>query len=303
MNNRAKTLIKLSCIALFLTSSYCIQAKALRAPIQTGSDVIVAKGDIPTPDRYKPATHAFMTYTVNNIDAIISLLKKVRVSINNNNLIDAQNDYVKAHQHYEMIRPIVGLFGHTDRVINARADYFLKGERDYRFKGFHLIEYLLFKTKDTPAALDAIDELLMLITDLKQRVEKEHIEIPKLVQSSADYLEMILEVKLNGQESIYSHSDLSDMAANILGSQTIIDEIEPFISPQTLKPIVKNYQKINQILNQYATEQGHFRSYEKLASYDKKKLYSLLSNQAYLLATLRSNLNLDVYYKYEAEAL
>ncbi|MGF1828598.1 EfeM/EfeO family lipoprotein [Photobacterium angustum] len=301
MHNRTSSLVNTLCLSLLLASSFTLEAKALRSPVQTGDDVIVAKGDIPTPDKYKPATEAFIVYATDNIGQIIELLNHLKESLAENNLEDAQGYYIKAHQHYEMIRPVVDLFGNTDRIINSRADYFLQGVNDYRFKGFHLVEYMLFKAKNKSAASDAVDELVMYVKDLKQRVEQEHIEIPKLVQSSADYIEMIIEVKLNGQENIYSHSDLADIAANMAGSEKIIEELKPFLSPETLKPILKNYQQIDQLIGHYVTDQGSFKPYGQLTNHDKKKLYSLLSDQAYLLATLRSTLNVDVYYKYQAE--
>ncbi|MGF1881884.1 EfeM/EfeO family lipoprotein [Vibrio splendidus] len=298
MRNRTRIVIDTFCLFLFFVSSSNLEAKALRSPVQISDEVIIAKGDIPTPDKYKPATEAFIFYVTENIEQIIELLNKLKKSLVDGNLKDAQGYYVKAHQHYEMIRPIIDLFGNTDRIINSRADYFLQGVTDYRFKGFHLVEYMLFETKDKAAALGAVGELNMYIKDLKQRVEQEHIDIPKLVQSSADYIEMVIEVKLSGQENIYSHSDLTDIAANMAGSKKIIEELKPFISPETLKPILENYQQINQIIGHYMMEQGSFKPYGQLTNHDREKLYSLLSDQAYLLARLRSNLNVDVYYKY-----
>lgn len=298
MRNATSTLPKSLCLFMILVSSFPIEAKALRSPVQTSEAVIIAKGDIPTPDKYKPATEAFIAYTAENIERIIELLGSLKKALAKEDLKEAQNYYVKAHQHYEMIRPVVDLFGNTDRIINSRVDYFLQGVNDYRFKGFHLVEYMLFQTDNVPAALDAVNELLMYVEDLKKRVDQEHLEIPKLVQSSADYIEMIIEVKLNGNENIYSHSDIADIAANIAGSRKIIEELKPFLSPETLKPILRSYQQIDQIIGHYITEQGSFKPYSQLAHNDKSKLYSLLSDLAYLLARLRATLNVDVYYKY-----
>ncbi len=54
---------------------------------------------------------------------------------------------------------------------------------------------------------------------MHKRVATETIEIPKLVQASADFIEMILETKLGGKENIYSLSDLTDIAANLEGAK------------------------------------------------------------------------------------
>ncbi|WP_162048480.1 EfeM/EfeO family lipoprotein [Vibrio taketomensis] len=298
MNSKTKPFLTASCLLLSLIISASVSAKALRSPVQTGDDIIVAKGDIPTPAKYHQATQAVLTYASQNVTSIILQLNKLNTALSSGDVSQAQQFYVQAHQYYERIRPIIRLFGHTDRIINSRASDFLQGTSDYRFKGFHLVEYLLFDSKNLPAAKDAVDELLMYTKDLKQRIAQEQIEIPKLVQSSADFIEMAIEVKLAGKENLYSRSDIADMAANVAGSQHIIEQISAFIPPSVLKPIDHHYQQINAILAHYLTPNGHYKTFEALTAHDKKKLYSLLSQQADLLATLRATLDVDVYFKF-----
>lgn len=71
------------------------------------------------------------------------------------------------------------------------------------------------------------------------------------MQASADFIEMILETKLAGKENIYSQSDLSDIAANLQGSQHVIKVLTPFIAPNVLQRIQNNYQKANEIMKPY----------------------------------------------------
>lgn len=272
--------------------------KALRSPVQTGDNIIIAKGDIPTPEKYQPAIQEYLTFVNKELSEMVEQLEKLNQSIQKGQLAQAKAAYIQAHQHYETVRPIIVLFGNTDRTINSRADYFLDKEKDYRFVGFHLVEYLLFSQQDLKAALPASDELLLKGRDLQKRVLTETIEIPKLVQASADFIEMILETKLSGKENIYSQTDLFDMAANAKGSQVIIDVISPFVEAKTLGQIKENDQKINKIVQSYQLAKGQYAPYSQLKQQDKMTLYSLLTQQAELLATLRAQLDVDVYYKY-----
>ncbi|EUD05899.1 TPA: EfeM/EfeO family lipoprotein [Providencia alcalifaciens] len=272
--------------------------KALRSPVQTGDNIIIAKGDIPTPEKYQPAIQEYLTFVNKELSEMVEQLEKLNQSIQKGQLAQAKAAYIQAHQHYETVRPIIVLFGNTDRTINSRADYFLDKEKDYRFVGFHLVEYLLFSQQDLKAALPASDELLLKGRDLQKRVLNETIEIPKLVQASADFIEMILETKLSGKENIYSQTDLFDMAANAKGSQVIIDVISPFVEAKTLNQIKENDQKINKIVQSYQLAKGQYAPYSQLKQQDKMTLYSLLTQQAELLATLRAQLDVDVYYKY-----
>ncbi|HHR5901323.1 TPA: EfeM/EfeO family lipoprotein [Providencia alcalifaciens] len=272
--------------------------KALRSPVQTGDNIIIAKGDIPTPEKYQPAIQEYLTFVNNELSEMVVQLEKLNQSVQKGQLAQAKAAYIQAHQHYETVRPIIVLFGNTDRTINSRADYFLDKEKDYRFVGFHLVEYLLFSQQDLKAALPASDELLLKGRDLQKRVLTETIEIPKLVQASADFIEMILETKLSGKENIYSQTDLFDMAANAKGSQVIIDVISPFVEAKTLDQIKENDQKVNKIVQSYQLAKGQYAPYSQLKQQDKMTLYSLLTQQAELLATLRAQLDVDVYYKY-----
>lgn len=272
--------------------------KALRSPVQTGDNIIIAKGDIPTPEKYQPAIQEYLTFVNKELSEMVEQLEKLNQSIQKGQLAQAKAAYIQAHQHYETVRPIIVLFGNTDRTINSRTDYFLDKEKDYRFVGFHLVEYLLFSQQDLKAALPASDELLLKGRDLQKRVLNETIEIPKLVQASADFIEMILETKLSGKENIYSQTDLFDMAANAKGSQVIIDVISPFVEAKTLDQIKENDQKINKIVQSYQLAKGQYAPYSQLKQQDKMTLYSLLTQQAELLATLRAQLDVDVYYKY-----
>lgn len=272
--------------------------KALRSPVQTGDNIVIAKGDIATPEKYQQAIRTYLVFATNELGEMVSQLEILNQSLKKGDLQKAQNAYIAAHQHYEAVRPIIMLFGNTDRTINPRADYFLDKEKDYRFTGFHLVEYRLFEQKDVKTTLPAAEELLLKGRDLYKRMQTETIEIPKLVQASADFVEMILETKLAGKENIYSQSDLADIAANLRGAQEIIEVISPFIQSKERDQIKENDQHINKIIQSYQLTNGSYSPYSQLNQKNKMRLYSLLTQQAEALATLRAQLDVDVYYKY-----
>ncbi|MEC6824000.1 EfeM/EfeO family lipoprotein [Photobacterium piscicola] len=297
MRNKASISIVYLMFGLFFSQN--VIAKALRSPTQTGNEIIIAKGNIPTPEKYRKITTAYMAYAVKNIGNTILQLNSLKQNLKDSHVIKAQKAYIQAHQYYETVRLIIRLFGHTDRIINSRSSDFLDGVTDYRFKGFHLVEYLLFDQHNIKATLSAVDELLMNVNDIKRRLETEQVDIVKLIQSSSDFIEMILETKLAGKENIYSNSDLTDIAANVEGSKYIFDGIMLFVPHSTSMPIMKNYMKIIGIIESYKLNTNEYKHYNDLSLKDKAALFSVLTQQAYLLATLRATLNLDVYYKYE----
>ncbi|HGJ5868567.1 MULTISPECIES: EfeM/EfeO family lipoprotein [Arsenophonus] len=272
--------------------------KELRSPEQTGKDIIIAKGNIPTPKKYHLAIETYLDFVSTETNNMILELEFLEKKLKTGEVKKAEQAYIQAHQHYEAIRPIVILFGNTDRTINAREDYFLHGVKDYRFMGFHLVEYQLFDRKNIKAALEATDKLLIKSRDLKKRISADNIDIINLVQASVYFIEMILETKLAGKENIYSLSDLNDVAANLRGSKEVVSVLTPFIMKKTLRQILHNFEKSNNILSNYQLSKGRYKPYSQLSTKDKMTLYSILSQQAELLAVLRTQLDVNVYHKY-----
>ncbi|MFP3019651.1 MAG: EfeM/EfeO family lipoprotein [Arsenophonus sp.] len=272
--------------------------KKLYSSVQIEDNIIFAKGNIPTNKKYHSSIKSYLSFILSEFHEIIIELDILEKKLKKGELKKAKQAYIQAHQHYEAIRPIVILFGNSDRIINAKDDYFLKGVKDYRFTGFHLIEYQLFYCKNIKASLNATDQLSMKLRDLKKRISTENLDIINLVQASIYFIEMILETKLAGKENIYSFSDLNDIAANLRGSKEVVKVLSPFIAKKELSLILKNYQKSNDILSHYQLSQGEYKSYNQLSNKDKMTFYSILSQQAEFLVALRAQLDLDLYHKY-----
>ncbi|WP_066565662.1 EfeM/EfeO family lipoprotein [Snodgrassella sp. CFCC 13594] len=285
-------------LACVLMSPVYSSAHGLRAPIINDANFVAAKGDIPTPTKYQPAIRAYLQEVQQQLKNLDDLVGDVVRYSKAGHLQAAQQAYVKAHQTYERIRPIVVLFGNADRTINSRADYYIDGVNDPRFVGFHLVEYDLFTLKDAQKAHDDAVPLQYEVGDLRKRMAVETIEIAKMVQSSADFMEMILQTKLLGQENQFSHSDIADMEANVVGSQMIIRHLRPFIAQAQLQPIEESFAQIQTILQKYRLSDQQYRPFDQLSMADHNKLYSLVTEQADRLAQLRADLNVDIYYKY-----
>ncbi|MGP1939617.1 MAG: EfeM/EfeO family lipoprotein [Arsenophonus sp. ET-DL9-MAG3] len=260
--------------------------------------IIIAKGNIPIPEKYDQSVKEYLNFILLESNSLIFKLSILEKKLKIGKLKKAQEAYIYAHQHYEAIRPIVILFGNIDRVVNARADYFINGVKDYRFTGFHLIEYQLFYCKNIKEALNETSKLLVKLRDLEKRISIENFNITNLIQASSDFIEMILETKLAGKENIYSLSDLNDIAANLRGSKEVVKVLIPFINKKILFQIFKNYQKSNDILSHYQFAHGEYKLYDQLSAKDKMVFYSTLSQQAEFLATLRTQLNVNIYHKY-----
>lgn len=288
--------------ALFIICSLLVPviaaAHGLRAPIINDSNAVVAKGDIPTPEKYQSAIRNYQQEVVLQLKSTQQYLNAIENACKNGQLQQAQQNYIRAHQSYEQVRVIVKLFGNADQNINSRADYYLQGTDDPNFSGFHRLEYDLFKLKDLKQAQAENSNLQYEIIDLQKRVAADDLDIAKVVQSASDFLEMTLQTKLAGKENQYSHSDLADIHANVTGSAQIMQHLQSFIPAEQRKTLNHGYQQIFAILQHYQLPQNQFQSFSRLSQTDHDILYSLLSMQTARLAQLRAQLNIRVYYKY-----
>lgn len=273
-------------------------AHGLRAPIITDQNAVVAKGDIPTPAKYEPAIQAYLHHIQDQLQLMNQQLDQVIADTQQHRLTAAQQHYVLAHQQYERIRPIVVLFGNANQTMNSRASDYLQGVEDPRFTGFHLLEYALFQQRDTAKAHDIALNLQYELQDLRKRVALETIDIAKMIQASADFMELILNTKLAGLENQYSHSDLADMVGNVQGAADVLHYLAPFIPQAQLAPIENGFEDINRVLQTYQQPQQQYQSFEHLSRADHDRLYSLVTAQANRLAQLRAVLNIQVYYPY-----
>lgn len=108
-------LISLCSFSVFLQKSF----KALH---QDSENIVVAKGDIPTPRRIYSQYLTIRQKAVDQVTFVETALKISLLTVKNQ-LTDAQLAYQQAHYHYEVIRPIIALFGATERLLNNRADF------------------------------------------------------------------------------------------------------------------------------------------------------------------------------------
>lgn len=288
---------------LILLFAFPVSAKKIiQGSVQEGDNIIVSKGDIPTPEKFSTNILNYRQAAVEQLAKTEAALNKLIVYSEKKQLINAQNAYQQAHYHYEVIRPIISLFGSSERQLNNRASFFLEKENDPRFSGFHLVEYQLFALNDLQQSAISATALVKNISDLKKRLAIEDIPIPKLVQAAGDGLELILTDKLAGIENQYSHTDLTDSYANLQGSRLIIEILSEHIPSDEYHSLIQQYEKIASVLLKYQLDEGLFQPLDKLPEIEKSWLFSQITQLAEQVATLRATLNIDVYYHYKEES-
>ena len=126
--------------------------------------------------------------------------------------------------HYERIEPVAESFGDLDPAIDAREN-----EVDYpaQWSGFHRIEKALWADNSTAGMAPLAQKLVADVAKLRGLVATAEYQPAQLANGASELLDEVGKSKVTGEEDRYSHTDLSDFAANVDGAQKAYQLLAP----------------------------------------------------------------------------
>lgn len=162
--------------------------------------------------------------------ALIKTVDALQQAIAGGDISAAQAAYLPARAAYQRIAPAAQRLAELDNAINARADYYEKREQDAGFGGFHRIEYALFQQHSLEGLGAVAQQLRNDVASLKQQLLAQSIAPEQLTAIVVRNLRNLAQVRSNGEEERYSHSDLNGFAANLEGARKVVDLLRPLLS-------------------------------------------------------------------------
>src|SRR5262249_30868883 len=115
-----------------------------------------------------------------------------------------------------------------------------------------------------------------------------------MAQGSADLVEEVSDGKISGEEDRYSHTDLSDFAANLAGAQKAIELLAPSLQqtdPDLLADVNQDFAAVQAKLSKYRTPTG-YREFGALTPADTRHLKADLAALSEALAEVPGALGL-----------
>jgi iron uptake system component EfeO len=135
------------------------------------------------------------------------------------------NLYAPARAHYESIEPIAESFGDLDPAIDAR-----EGDvPDAEWGGFHRIEKALWADNNLAGMAPVADKLVADIHNLRTQIDTIELQPAQIANGAVELLNEVSTSKITGEEDRYSHTDLSDFAANLAGSKAAFEALQPLL--------------------------------------------------------------------------
>jgi FTR1 family protein len=237
----------------------------------------------------KSATASYASYVTGQTKVLVSRTQKFVDAIKAGDVEQAKSLFAATREPYETIEPVAESFGNLDPEIDARVNDVEKGTP---WTGFHKIEQGLWVKKSTKGLEPIADKLLADVKRLQAKTTGLTYQPEELANGANGLLDEVSASKITGEEDRYSHTDLSDFAANVAGSESAFGLLAPALKksdPALATTIASRFDAVNAALDKLK-QGGSFPSYETVTSAQRKRLSQLVDALAEPLSKVASKL-------------
>ena len=172
----------------------------------------------------------YRVYLATQGSVLIRAVDALQQTVVAGDLAQARSLYVPARAAYQRIAAAAQRLAELDNAINARADYYEKREQDPAFGGFHRLEYGLFQQNTVDGLAPVAQKLAADVAELKKQLLAQPLPPEQLVNIVSRNLRGLADIRTNGEEERYSHTDLNGFAANLEGARKVIDLLRPLLA-------------------------------------------------------------------------
>jgi iron uptake system component EfeO len=259
---------------------FTVTGKAAASP--TGSTTAILK----------KGTDGYATYVAGVLSDMTTAVANLNTAVDSGDVAAAQKAYALARPFYEKVESDVDgfLLPGTDPTDNAgNLDYLIDMRESnldpaVGWHGFHAIERDLWTTGITDQTKQYASELVTNVGKLADLAKGLTYKPEDLANGAADLLDEVQANKITGEEELYSHTDISDFAANVEGAQQAFAYLQPGltkIDANLTKQVAAQFDKVNAQLNSYrdAAQPGGYKIYDDATkAADATKLSQLVQS-------------------------
>ncbi|UPM52661.1 iron uptake system protein EfeO [Gottfriedia acidiceleris] len=212
----------------------------------------------------------YRDFVVSQTEEFVSNTQRFVDAINAGNMVEAKRLYPISRSYYERIEPVAESFGDLDPKIDAREGDVPANE----WTGFHKIEQVLWVQNTTKGLEKYTDQLMKDANYLRAKVETAEIDPVLFVTGPVELLNEVSSSKVTGEEERYSHTDLADFAANVEGSDKIVQLLSDKLKAKDAdlaSTIKTRFDELMTTLNTYK-KGDQYVDYKQLKEDEVKKL-------------------------------
>ncbi|WP_371501165.1 iron uptake system protein EfeO [Kitasatospora sp. NBC_00374] len=232
----------------------------------TGDGGATAKAD----SRLQDAVAAYHKYAQEQADATIPVVEQFAAAINAGDIEKAKGLFAASRVGWERTEPVAESFGDVDPKTDTREDGLEPGQE---WTGWHKLEKSLWADNAiTDADKKLADQLVADLKDWQKKIPTAEITATSMANGAKELLDEVATGKVTGEEDRYSHTDLSDFAANVEGAKKAYDLLKPVAAEkdaELAKTLDTEFAAIQTLLAKY--KQGEiYTSYDKVTEAERK---------------------------------
>ena len=203
---------------------YCPNAKTEKTDFTVTGTAASASSDPALAAELTGATTKYQQFVAAEVDKLIPATKTFTDAVRANDLAQAKAAFAPARYYYEEVEPVAESFGDLDPDIDARVDD-VANPADWT--GFHRLEKALWADRTTKGLAPVATKLDQDVAKLKTLVATVKFQPAQLANGATELLNEVASSKITGEEDRYSHTDLSDFEANVIGAQSAVQLLQP----------------------------------------------------------------------------
>jgi iron uptake system component EfeO len=184
--------------------------------------------------------------------------------------------FAPARYPYEQIEPVAESFGDLDPRIDARINDVADPAS---WTGFHRLEKALWVDGSVKGMAPVADQLKADVARLHQLVSTESYQPAQLANGASELLDEVATSKVTGEEDRYSHTDLSDFEANVIGAKEAFEMLRPALDrrdPALGATIEDRFEAVITALAPYLSDTSHdgsgYVSYDTVSTAERRTL-------------------------------
>ncbi len=268
-----------------LTLTACGSSTSAAGPTATAARMLPTSAP---PAEIQADIKAYQAYVLDQANHLVDSTRMFTDAVQGGDLNQARALFAPTRQYYERIEPIAESFGNLAVDMNAR-------ENDVpadQWRGFHRIEQALWEQGTTDGQGQYAQQLLSDVQQLDASIDFLNLTPSDIVNGAIELLDEASAGKITGAEDRYSHTDLSDIAANAEGARAAFEAFSNYLeqaSPGLFQDVEAKFQAIETVLSPYRQGDG-FMPYNALTSAQTKQLGQALDAAAESLGQIASEL-------------
>jgi iron uptake system component EfeO len=234
----------------------------------------------------------YKDYVANETGELVDSTKQFTAALRAGDLDKAKGLFGPTRFHYEAVEPIAESFGDLDPAIDARVN---DVSDRAKWTGFHRIEQILWRDGTTKGTERYASELQADVDDLDGRVAGLKLQPAQVANGAVGLLDEVSASKITGEEDRYSHTDLSDFAANVAGARAAFDALEPVLVAQgdgrLVREIDGRMSAVEQGIDRYRRDAPlGYATYAALTPADRRRLAQQVTSLAEPLSLVAGKL-------------